>query len=277
MAPNTALGFLLISTALLLCDRVRRTSTALQTIALTFAVMAIGLTGLVGYLQAPDLLFGWARSARMAIHTEIGMLLAAAGLWAYWSRAAWYASGGFVPEGNKIRVLSAAIIFVATVTAGAACLPHSDGELICVPDVFNSTPFLVKTRPPPSEPLPMQLALAGDTGVAYSIGDECTVVLEDLKSPIADAERLVGKLVQTLRAPFSMNGHALQISASVGLVVQDPAHHPEPDPTQLLRSADEAMYVAKRCGKDAVVRHEAATLPTLDGQNPAGAVHRALS
>ncbi len=128
MAPNTALGFLLIGSTLLLTDRITRTSHALVTIALTFGVMAIGLTGLVGYLLAPDLLFGWARSARMAIHTAVGMLLAATGLWAYWSNSGWYTGGVFVREGTKIRVLSAAILFIVTVTAGLSgfvLLQHS--------------------------------------------------------------------------------------------------------------------------------------------------------
>jgi diguanylate cyclase (GGDEF)-like protein/PAS domain S-box-containing protein len=80
--------------------------------------MAIGLTGLVGYVLAPDLLFGWARSARMAIHTAIGMVLASVGLWQAFSRKRWYTTGTFVGEGTQIRVLGGAILFVVTVTAG---------------------------------------------------------------------------------------------------------------------------------------------------------------
>ena len=118
MAPNTALGFLLVASTLLVYERVSRMSTALLTISLTFAVMAIGLTGLVGYVLAPDLLFGWARSARMAIHTAIGLVLASVGLWHAFSRKRWYTTGTFVGEGTQIRVLGGAILFVVTVTAG---------------------------------------------------------------------------------------------------------------------------------------------------------------
>jgi hypothetical protein len=118
MAPNTALGFLLVASTLIVHERVNRQSTALLTIGLTFAVMAIGLTGLVGYVLAPDLLFGWARSARMAIHTAIGMVLASVGLWQAFSRKRWYTTGTFVGEGTQIRVLGGAILFVVTVTAG---------------------------------------------------------------------------------------------------------------------------------------------------------------
>ena len=118
MAPNTALGFMLIGATVLLVDRIRRKRHALAVILLTFGVLAIGLTGLAGYLLAPDLLFGWARSARMALHTASGMIVAAIGLWLAWSQGEWFQSRRFFREDEKIRFLGATILFVVTVTVG---------------------------------------------------------------------------------------------------------------------------------------------------------------
>lgn len=120
MAPNTALGFLVVAGAILMADRVRSRATALAAIGLTFAVLAIGMTGLVGYLLAPDLLFDWARSARMALHTASGMILTALGLWLAWSRSDWYVSAGLISEYAKVRLLSGAILILVTLTAALA-------------------------------------------------------------------------------------------------------------------------------------------------------------
>ncbi len=118
MAPNTALGFFLIAGGIALADRVTNRLTAIGLVALTFFVLAIGLTGFVGYLLAPDLLFGWARSARMAVHTATGMLLASVGLWLSWFNSAWYREETHFREDDKIRVLSAAILVIVTITSG---------------------------------------------------------------------------------------------------------------------------------------------------------------
>ena len=118
MAPNTALGFVLAGLTILLNDRVDRQSRAIGVVLMTFSLLAIGLTGLVGYLIAPDLLFGWARSARMALHTACGMILCAIGLWLSWSKRDWYLSHSYFREADKIRFLGAAILTVVTVTVG---------------------------------------------------------------------------------------------------------------------------------------------------------------
>ena len=118
MAPNTALGFMLFGAGLLAADRVRGKGSAVAVLGLTFALLAVGLTGLVGYLLAPDLLFGWARSARMAVQTASGMILAAFGLWWSWSRQPWYVGETHFRDDTKIRLLSAVIVVVTTLTAG---------------------------------------------------------------------------------------------------------------------------------------------------------------
>ena len=118
MVPNTALGFILAGAVIVLTDRVDRQSSAIAVVVLTFSMLAIGLTGLVGYLLAPDLLFGWARSARMALHTAGGMILCAIGLWLSWARRDWYLSRSYFRDDDKIRFLGAAILTVVTITVG---------------------------------------------------------------------------------------------------------------------------------------------------------------
>ena len=118
MAPNTALGFIVAGCALLVGDRVTHRGLAATELVLTFLLMAIGLTGLVGYLLAPELLFNWAKSARMALHTAAGMTLIAAALWLSWSRSDWYTGEAYFREDVKVRLLSASIlVLVATTTA----------------------------------------------------------------------------------------------------------------------------------------------------------------
>ena len=82
--------------------------------------------------------------------------------------------------------------------------------------------------------------------VARLAGDEFTVILEGLGS-IADAQAVAAKLVEALRAPMRIAGAPLVVSTSVGLAMFEPG---ERDPATLLRRADEALYEAKRRGRD---------------------------
>lgn len=118
MAPNTAIGFILIGLAILLTNWIDTRLRALALIALTFSILTVGLTGMVGYYLAPDLLFGWAKSARMAVHTASGMILCGIALWLHWCGSKWYVASKFFREDEKIRFLGAAILIVATLTAG---------------------------------------------------------------------------------------------------------------------------------------------------------------
>ncbi|MBB3221689.1 diguanylate cyclase domain-containing protein [Pseudoduganella umbonata] len=120
MAPNSALGFMLIGAVHVAAGRVDSRATARSVVVLTLCILTIGLTGLGGYLLAPDLLFGWSRSARMAVHTAVGMIAAAVGIWAGWSRSAWYAGRRFFTEAGKVRLLGTAILIVVTTTVGLA-------------------------------------------------------------------------------------------------------------------------------------------------------------
>lgn len=90
---------------------------------------------------------------------------------------------------------------------------------------------------------------ASDT-VARLGGDEFTVILSDLSDPL-DAERIADCVLQVLLQPFQLPGGEVFISASIGCT-----HYPEDAHTVsgLLKNADQAMYVAKRSGRNRLSR-----------------------
>jgi diguanylate cyclase (GGDEF)-like protein/PAS domain S-box-containing protein len=118
MAPNTALGFICIGSAFVLIPRVSTKQRSGCVQVLTFSILALGLTGLVGYMLGPDLLFGWASSARMAVHTASGMILVGVALWLSWTNAEWNRSKDYFGVDEKIAFLGAAILIVVALTAG---------------------------------------------------------------------------------------------------------------------------------------------------------------
>jgi len=80
-------------------------------------------------------------------------------------------------------------------------------------------------------------------------GDEFVVVLEALAAP--DSAAVVAeKIRDTLAQRYAPSGHALHVSASIGIAVF-PDHGD--DAEQLMRLADAAMYAAKHGGRDRVV------------------------
>lgn len=101
----------------------------------------------------------------------------------------------------------------------------------------------------------------GDT-LARIGGDEFVVVMVDLENP-GDYELVLNRLLVVAAEPVMLNKQFLRVSASIGatLYPQDNA-----DADQLLRHADQAMYVAKQTGKncyhlfdiatDSVARHQ---------------------
>ena len=86
----------------------------------------------------------------------------------------------------------------------------------------------------------------GDT-VARLGGDEFVLVLGGL-SGHKECITAVERLVQTVSAPYEIEGHRLhEISASVGVTV---VPGDDADPDTLVRNADHAMYSAKQAGKN---------------------------
>jgi diguanylate cyclase (GGDEF)-like protein/PAS domain S-box-containing protein len=89
-------------------------------------------------------------------------------------------------------------------------------------------------------------SVRGVDTVARLAGDEFTVILEGL-GEAADAEAVATKLLEALRLPIELGAAVVRVSISIGLAFLAPG---ETDPASLLRRADEALYEAKRKGRD---------------------------
>jgi diguanylate cyclase (GGDEF)-like protein/PAS domain S-box-containing protein len=77
-------------------------------------------------------------------------------------------------------------------------------------------------------------------------GDEFVILLEELSSP-REAIQAVQRIRQALRQPFSLEGHEVQLTASMGLTLGvQGAESPE----DLLRNANVAMHQAKKAGRN---------------------------
>ena len=117
----------------------------------------------------------------------------------------------------------------------------------------------------------MKLALREGDTLARIGGDEFIVVLTDLADE-HDCEPLLRRLLALAAEPLMVVGRELQVSASIGVTIypQDRA-----SPEQLIRHADQAMYLAKQAGKnryhlfdvvsDAAIRTKRESLAQLMG------------
>ncbi|WP_216326635.1 putative bifunctional diguanylate cyclase/phosphodiesterase [Deinococcus aestuarii] len=101
--------------------------------------------------------------------------------------------------------------------------------------------------------------------VARMGGDEFVILLEEVDP--AEALRAAERVQRALGTPLSLGGQDVQMSASIGVVLADPAHG---GPEDVLRDADIAMYRAKARGRaghqlfTAELRAEAQGLITLE-------------
>ncbi|ONI74869.1 hypothetical protein ALI144C_39465 [Actinosynnema sp. ALI-1.44] len=76
-------------------------------------------------------------------------------------------------------------------------------------------------------------------------GDEFAVLLYGVATT-ADAVRVAERILRTLGEPMPVAGRHLRVSASIGIALSTPGM---PDPADLMRRADVAMYQAKRNGR----------------------------
>lgn len=102
--------------------------------------------------------------------------------------------------------------------------------------------------------LRLKMGLGGIAHVGRIGGDEF-VALVPLHADAPSVEAVVERIVQLMRMPVGNEEISLQLTPSVGVVLA-PEHGADAD--RLIRHADFAMYEAKRCGRDRVVRFSAA-------------------
>lgn len=86
---------------------------------------------------------------------------------------------------------------------------------------------------------------ASDTAARMG-GDEFTVILQEPYN-VNDAVTVAKKIVSAIQKPFSLDKERINVSASIGVVVR-PAISCRID--DLVKMADDAMYMAKRGGKN---------------------------
>ncbi len=99
------------------------------------------------------------------------------------------------------------------------------------------------------------------TDVVARFGGDEFLVLADRLNDARDATQLAWRLAHTLRAPFSIAGTEVSVTASFGVATsRDPADADE----DLVRKADAAMYTAKQRGSNRV-----AVFGELDGSGTA--------
>jgi diguanylate cyclase (GGDEF)-like protein/PAS domain S-box-containing protein len=92
----------------------------------------------------------------------------------------------------------------------------------------------------------MNTALRDGDTLARIGGDEFVAVLSDLERP-EDSELVLSRLLLAAADPVSTGQAVLRISASIGVTLYP---HDGSSPDQLIRHADQAMYVAKQAGKN---------------------------
>lgn len=79
-------------------------------------------------------------------------------------------------------------------------------------------------------------------------GDEFTVIISQLRGAFTlGIERVAHKILQVLRQPFQLDVSQIYISASIGITL-----YPDDalDATDLLKNADQAMYLSKQNGRN---------------------------
>jgi diguanylate cyclase (GGDEF)-like protein/PAS domain S-box-containing protein len=93
--------------------------------------------------------------------------------------------------------------------------------------------------------------------VARFGGDEFTVLLGSVDDA-EDAVRVAERITETLRRPVPVGDRELVVSSSIGIAMSD---HGADEPSDLLRQADLAMYVAKEKGRSRWELFDAASAP----------------
>lgn len=84
-----------------------------------------------------------------------------------------------------------------------------------------------------------------DSMIARLGGDEFTILLEGIATPEI-AARVARRVIETLDAPFELNGNEAFISCSIGISIYP---HDGVELDALLKNADVAMYCAKDLGR----------------------------
>ena len=101
-------------------------------------------------------------------------------------------------------------------------------------------------------------ALRASDTVARLGGDEFVMVLENLSTEadeaLQQARTIAQQILDTLAQPYDLHGHMGHTSGSIGLTLISPLE-PQQDLDRLMHEADQAMYEAKRAGRNRLHCH----------------------
>ena len=90
----------------------------------------------------------------------------------------------------------------------------------------------------------LRLALRPQDTAARLGGDEFGVLVENIVT-VSDLDTVASRVMEQMKRPFDIFGHAIDAGASIGVALAGPDHQA---PELLLRDADFAMYRAKQDG-----------------------------
>lgn len=90
----------------------------------------------------------------------------------------------------------------------------------------------------------LAISRATDT-VARLGGDEFVLIFQDI-SDESEFRKMLSRIMDSINQAFHINGHDIRISASIGVAF----YTDEADGDNLLRHADQAMYIAKQAGRN---------------------------
>lgn len=82
--------------------------------------------------------------------------------------------------------------------------------------------------------------------VARLGGDEFAIVLDDVADP-EDARLIAEKILEQFAKPHDLSGEMRKVGTSIGIATSS---HSGADPDVLIKAADDAMYVAKKGGRN---------------------------
>jgi diguanylate cyclase (GGDEF)-like protein len=102
--------------------------------------------------------------------------------------------------------------------------------------------------------LRLSRTLRGDDLVARLGGDEFAVITSASSEPVF-LQQIASRIISTVCAPYSINGHTIVIGASIGIAVID--HRSEGIAADIMRYADMALYRAKNEGRNRACIYDA--------------------
>lgn len=94
--------------------------------------------------------------------------------------------------------------------------------------------------------------------VARLGGDEFAIILPDIRGEERMVVDIAERVVQSIRAPFQIEGHVIRIGVSCG-IARFSEH--DPDGGAVMKNADQALYDVKRDGRDGFQVHGVETAP----------------